>query len=73
MSEAPWFLMTETQQPPASRFEFVTMASARARQLLRGCLPRVEGERKPARIAQREVKSGALWQDDQGDRATQPE
>jgi DNA-directed RNA polymerase subunit K/omega len=54
--------MNDIQQPP-SRFEFVAMASARARQLLRGCLPRVEGERKPTRIAQHEVESGALWQE----------
>jgi DNA-directed RNA polymerase omega subunit len=46
---------------PHSRFELVVMASARARQLLEGCRPRVEGAHKTARIAQREVKSGALW------------
>jgi DNA-directed RNA polymerase subunit K/omega len=46
---------------PHSRFAFVAMASARARQLLEGCRPRVEGAHKTARIAQREVKSGALW------------
>ena len=50
-----------TQQPAGSRFEFVAMASARARQLLEGCRPRVEGNHKTARIAEREVKSGALW------------
>jgi DNA-directed RNA polymerase subunit K/omega len=38
------------------------MASARARQLLAGCLPRIESDRlKPAKIAQGEVKRGALW------------
>jgi DNA-directed RNA polymerase subunit K/omega len=46
---------------PESRFEFVVMASARARQLLGGCRPRVEGAHKTARVAQQEVKSGALW------------
>ena len=50
-----------TQQPPGSRFEFVVMASARAKQLLEGCRPRVEGPHKTARIALREVKTGALW------------
>lgn len=48
--------------PTSSRFEFVAMASARARQLLAGCLPRIESDRlKPAKIAQGEVKRGALW------------
>jgi DNA-directed RNA polymerase subunit K/omega len=48
-------------QTPNSRFEFVVMASARAHQLLEGCRPKVEGHHKPARLAQREVKAGALW------------
>ena len=39
-------------------FEFVTVAGARARQLLAGCTPRTEGAGKPARLAQREVKEG---------------
>ena len=39
-------------------FEFVTVAGARARQLLAGCTPRSEGSFKPARLAQREVKEG---------------
>ncbi len=51
-------------QPPTSRFEFVAMASARARQLQAGCRPRVDSDSlKPARIAQREVEHGALWID----------
>ncbi len=40
--------------PKANRFEFVVIASARARQLLKGAEPREEG-RKVASIAQREV------------------
>lgn len=40
--------------PKANRFEFVAIASARARQLLRGALPRETGEKKVT-IAQREV------------------
>ena len=43
-----------------SRFEFVAVASARARQLLRGCTPRVEVSAKPARIALREVEAGTV-------------
>ena len=40
--------------PKENRFEFVVMASARARQLLRGAVPREEGLKKVT-IAQREV------------------
>ena len=40
--------------PETNRFEFVVVASARARQLLRGALPRESGEKKIT-IAQREV------------------
>lgn len=49
-----------TQKIPGSRFEFVAVASARARQLLRGCTPRVEVSNKPARVALREVEAGAV-------------
>lgn len=55
--------MTETPRPasrPANSFEFVTIAAARARQLLEGCLPRVEGSAKPARRALQEVVAGAV-------------
>ena len=41
-------------------FEFVTVAGARARQLLAGCTPRTEGSTKPARLAQQEVKQGVV-------------
>jgi DNA-directed RNA polymerase subunit K/omega len=41
-------------------FEFVTLAGARARQLLRGCTPRTAGSEKPARMAQKEVKEGKV-------------
>ena len=55
--------MTDNQRPtsrPANSFEFVTVASARARQLLQGCVPRVEGSPKPARRALQEVSSGII-------------
>ena len=42
------------QAPKANRFEFVVMAGARARQLLRGAIPREEGLKKTT-IAQKEV------------------
>ena len=40
--------------PKENRFEFVVIASQRARQLLAGALPRESGEKKVT-IAQREV------------------
>ena len=43
---------------PNNSFEFVTIAAARARQLLAGCIPRVEGSPKPARRALQEVVAG---------------
>ena len=45
---------------PHNSFEFVTIAAARARQLLEGCLPKVEGSAKPARRAVEEVAQGAI-------------
>ncbi|MBI2836008.1 MAG: DNA-directed RNA polymerase subunit omega [Acidobacteria bacterium] len=44
----------------SNAFEFVTVASARAKQLLRGCTPRVESTAKPVRTAQREVITGRV-------------
>jgi DNA-directed RNA polymerase subunit K/omega len=41
-------------------FEFVTVAGARARQLLRGCTPKSDGSNKPARLAQKEVREGKI-------------
>jgi DNA-directed RNA polymerase subunit K/omega len=41
-------------------FEFVVVAGARARQLLRGCTPKTTGSEKPARLAQKEVKEGKI-------------
>ncbi|HET9362689.1 MAG TPA: DNA-directed RNA polymerase subunit omega [Vicinamibacterales bacterium] len=40
--------------PKENRFEFVVMASARARQLLKGAVPREAGDKKVT-IAQREI------------------
>ena len=40
--------------PKENRFEFVVIASQRAKQLLAGALPREEGDKKVT-IAQREV------------------
>ena len=51
---------TKTAGRPRNAFEFVTVASARAHQLLRGCTPRVEGSPKPARRALQEVSKGTV-------------
>ena len=45
---------------PHNSFEFVTIAAARARQLLDGCVPKVEGSAKPARRAVEEVAKGVV-------------
>jgi DNA-directed RNA polymerase subunit K/omega len=55
--------MTENRSAstrPSNAFEFVTVASARARQLLKGCTPRLEGSAKPARRALQEVSQGLV-------------
>lgn len=55
--------MSDTPRPtsrPANSFEFVTVASARARQLLQGCVPKVDGSAKIARRAVQEVATGAV-------------
>jgi DNA-directed RNA polymerase subunit K/omega len=44
-----------------SKFRFVIVASKRAKELLKGAKPRIKGkERNPIRIAQHEVKTGAV-------------
>ena len=50
---------------PNNSFEFVTIAAARARQLLQGCVPKVEGSPKPARRALQEVVAGEVNKVDQ--------
>ena len=59
MSDAP-----RPTSRPKNSFEFVTVASHRARQLLEGCTPKVEGSPKPARRALQEVVSGAIKRSD---------
>jgi DNA-directed RNA polymerase omega subunit len=42
-------------------FEFVTVASARAHQLLRGCTPKIEtAATKKVRVAMKEVNAGKV-------------
>ena len=43
-----------------SKFEFVTLSSLRAVQLLRGCIPRIASGHKRVVIAQMEVASGLV-------------
>lgn len=44
-----------------NKFEFVTLAGARARQLLAGCTPRTAVDtNKPAKLAQKEVREGKV-------------
>jgi DNA-directed RNA polymerase subunit K/omega len=51
-------LTDRTSTPNA--FEFVVVAGARARQLLRGCTPRTSGSEKLVRLAQKEVAEGKV-------------
>ena len=43
-----------------NKFEFVVVAGERAKQLQRGCTPKVEGTEKTARLAMKEVKLGKV-------------
>jgi DNA-directed RNA polymerase subunit K/omega len=63
--------MSENPRPttrPKNAFETVTVASQRARQLLEGCTPKVEGSPKPARRALQEVSRGAVTRQADTDR-----
>jgi DNA-directed RNA polymerase subunit K/omega len=54
--------------PKENRFEFVVVASARARQLLAGAVPREEGTKKVT-IAQREVLRRKVEKIDEGEQS----
>ena len=41
-------------------YEFVAVAALRAKQLLAGCTPRLEGDHSPATMAQMEVAAGCV-------------
>jgi DNA-directed RNA polymerase subunit K/omega len=51
--------MADRRETPG-RFEFVTIAGARARQLLEGCTPKTTGSEKLVKLAQKEVKEGKV-------------
>lgn len=49
------------QRPPGvGAFEFVILSTLRAAQLMRGCVPRVDGIHKATVIAQSEVAEGKV-------------
>ena len=54
---------------PENSFEYVTIAAHRARQLLQGCVPKVEGSLKPARRALQEVSKGTIARADSLEKA----
>ena len=60
---------------PQNAFEFVTLAGARARQLLNGCTPKVETKEseKLVKIAQKEVTTGAVQKVENEERAASSE
>ena len=51
-------MVHRTDAPNA--FEFVIVAGARTRQLLRGCAPRTGGSDKLVRLALKEVREGKV-------------
>ena len=53
-------------------FEFVTIAGARARQLLNGCTPRTTGCDKLVKLAQKEVQEGKVEKLDLGGEIRDP-
>ena len=49
------------QHPPGvGTFEFVVLASLRTAQLMRGCLPKIDGDHKKTVTAQLEVAQGKV-------------
>lgn len=54
-------------------FEFAVLSSLRAAQLMRGCLPRLDGTHKLTMMAQMEVAAGKVGRADPGgEAASQP-
>jgi DNA-directed RNA polymerase subunit K/omega len=41
-------------------FEFVVVSTLRAQQLMKGCIPRLDGDHKAITMAQMEVSSGKI-------------
>ena len=49
-----------TDRSRTNAFEFVVVAGARAKQLMRGCTPRTTGSDKIVKLAQKEVREGKV-------------
>lgn len=61
---APTFRAMVHRPNEANPFEFVIVASLRAAQLMRGCVPRVDAHAKAVVTAQREVAAGRITRTD---------
>ncbi len=53
-------------------YEFVVVAALRAKQLIAGCTPRLEGDHSAATMAQMEVAAGCIVRADEKDRHSPP-
>jgi len=52
--------MTPIRSPRVNSYEFAVVSSLRAHQLMRGCLPRLEGVHKATTMARMEVAHGKV-------------
>ena len=52
--------MNVIDRSSTNAFEFVVVAGARAKQLMRGCTPRSTGSEKIVKLAQKEVREGKV-------------
>ena len=59
---------TQQNSRSLNPYEFVAVSALRAKQLLAGCTPRLEGDHSPATMAQMEVAAGRITRAD----ATEP-
>jgi DNA-directed RNA polymerase subunit K/omega len=58
-----------TRPAGMNSYEFVAVSALRSRQLLAGCVPRVQGDHNVATMAQMEVAAGRVARDDDGNSA----
>lgn len=52
--------MTVVRSPRVNSYEFAVVSALRAHQLMRGCLPRLEGVHKATTMARMEVAHGKV-------------
>lgn len=57
---AAWEVLVIERPDGVGAFEFITLATLRTAQLMRGCAPRIEGPYKRTTIAQLEVAEGMV-------------